>query len=320
MYEFKPGYVRVGFNKSSSAYEFRNYLTGMEGTMTPACAYFLSQLDGTRNPLEIGEELGWSDRKTAEVLVDMLSDGIVRDSRVLKVGGDGSSNLFMFTLWTPKWMKPPKALRYFSMTVLSMIFILFIPAIIAGTVLCIMDPVTSEDFHFSLMILTSILSIFLHEMGHLMAGVTFGANIYEAGLFPGGAYVMIDDQRLPGKLQRAEISAAGIEVNLLIAGICMIIASTMNNRDAWIMAIANLCLAITNFAPISGADGNELLGALMGFDPAEAANKVCRNQNVKEKLYTEEYGLRVVASCYLIRVSQVLLFAGGAAIWLIAWL
>lgn len=320
MQEFKPGYVRVVYNKSLSRYEIRNYLMDTSMYVTPDIAYFVRELDGKKHPLEIGRELGWEDRKTVGIVLDLLDNYMIRESRVLTIPSDGFINIHMITLWTPRWIRPPKSLKILCLILTALITFSFLPALITGIILIVKNPVTSEDIHWLLFPVIVLFCILMHEVaGHLASGAALGADIYEAGVTLGGAYILIDDTGLQNKWCRAQISAAGIEANLLVAGCGMILAAVLNSRDLWWLAILNLCLALTNLAPIIGSDGNAVAAALLGFDPAKTANKVCRTPGLKDRLYEEEYGLRVVLTCYLIRATQVILFGIGMAVCVLAW-
>lgn len=318
MGEFKPGYVVVRYDKDAGNFRAVNHLTEIEYVIPDDVACFLNDLNGKRNPFDIGAKLGWNDKKTASVLLTLTEMCLVRECRLMHIEGGGILTSYMLTLWTPSWDKPSGILRNFSIIVMSLITVLCIPALIAGIVCCISDPVSDEVLTWWAIPLTALLSIALHEiLGHLISGIALNAPVYEAGLLIQGAYVIIDETRLPNKWHRAQIMAAGIEVNMLIAGICFILASVVNDRDLWVMGLMNVCLVLSNLAPLDGLDGNGIASALLGIDLAKAANKVCNHPSSVSRLCRQESGVKIVAACFMIRLSQILLIAAGMAVMLL---
>lgn len=71
------------------------------------------------------------------------------------------------------------------------------------------------------------LSLALHELGHLVAGLAYGYKISDTGILllgiiPLGAYVAHEDKKDATKAEKIQFALAGVEVNLLFAGICLL--------------------------------------------------------------------------------------------------
>ena len=68
-----------------------------------------------------------------------------------------------------------------------------------------------------------VIGAVLHEIGHASATLCYGGRVFEAGSllqnYMPGAYVMIDDKPVRKRLQKVQILAAGVEMNMLLSGI-----------------------------------------------------------------------------------------------------
>ncbi len=74
-----------------------------------------------------------------------------------------------------------------------------------------------------------VCSLALHEAGHLAAGLAYGYKISDIGvLLLGiiliGAYVAHEGKKNAARSERIQLALAGVEANLLIAGICLLAA------------------------------------------------------------------------------------------------
>ncbi len=110
-----------------------------------------------------------------------------------------------------------------------------------------------------------IIGASLHELSHGIMAWAYGAKLYEAGitLIPiPGAYVLIDDDMIDSK-GRIQILAAGIEMNLLVFGISMIIFYVCNISIFAVVGLMNLALAVENMMIIPGLDGYAIMKQVM---------------------------------------------------------
>lgn len=124
-------------------------------------------------------------------------------------------------------------------------------------------------------------SVCFHEWGHFIASRAFGYRVYDVGLIllvviPIGAYVSYEN-RQDKRWKRAQLCLAGIEADLLLAGICLVLTALAPNHSLASLLVAtanfNVVLAITNLVPISGLDGETALSAILGLDSAANSAK-----------------------------------------------
>lgn len=117
-------------------------------------------------------------------------------------------------------------------------------------------------------------SVFFHEIGHLIAAVAYDYTISEMGLLfwgplPIAAYVAQkeewDDVERRHQIQ---ITLAGIEMNLLIAGICFFLSMFYYplSGTAILVAYVNIIIAVINILPSPGLDGELALSAAFGVE------------------------------------------------------
>ena len=113
------------------------------------------------------------------------------------------------------------------------------------------------------------LSLALHELGHLVAGLAYGYKISDTGilllgLIPLGAYVAHEDKKDATKAEKIQFALAGVEVNLLVAGICLLLAMQSYQWSLTMLSVANVnvILAGVNLLPASGLDGESSLSAM----------------------------------------------------------
>lgn len=117
----------------------------------------------------------------------------------------------------------------------------------------------------------SMSAAILHEAGHLLAAISAGQKIDHIGItfwsiIPTGAYVSVDDKINSRKSEQMQFILAGIEVNLLFTGICLIL---IGRHYDWAyklvdIAVINIILIIGNIVPIPGLDGEAALSILCG--------------------------------------------------------
>lgn len=151
---------------------------------------------------------------------------------------------------------------------------------------------SGDSFSWWLYYALIVLSLALHELGHLVAGVAYGYKISDTGILllgiiPFGAYVAHEDKKDATKAEKIQFALAGVEVNLLMAGICLILAmqSYQWSRTMFSVANVNVILAGVNLLPASGLDGESSLSAMCGVDSiSEVARKWLTNKKCRKKL------------------------------------
>lgn len=152
--------------------------------------------------------------------------------------------------------------------------------------------VTGYQFNWWLYYALIVLSLALHELGHLVAGLAYGYKISDTGILllgiiPFGAYVAHENKKDATKAEKIQFALAGVEVNLLIAGICLLLATQSYQWSLTMFSVANvnIILAGINLLPASGLDGEAALSAVFGVDSiSEVAKKWLLDKNRRKKL------------------------------------
>lgn len=127
-------------------------------------------------------------------------------------------------------------------------------------------------------ILTLFLCVTLHELGHAITAKRYGSDVRSITLLPIGGMANIKDMpQKPG--QELIVSAAGLVVNVIIAGIIWVFLSLGNNlnlqqmnfhaitsQNFFVMLMfVNLFVVVFNLIPAFPMDGGRILRAALSF-------------------------------------------------------
>ena len=128
---------------------------------------------------------------------------------------------------------------------------------------------TENGFNWWLYYGLALASIALHEAGHLTAGLAYGYEMSDTGILllgilPIGAYVATREKKNASKAEQIQFALAGIVINLMLAGICLIAAQMFHPLSFTLTTVANVnvLLAGINLLPTSGLDGEAALSAV----------------------------------------------------------
>lgn len=129
-----------------------------------------------------------------------------------------------------------------------------------------------------LLYLFLLASLALHEAGHFCAAVAYDCEVSDVGLLllgilPLGAYVGYQRKDLPRR-KSTQIALAGVEVNLALVGLCLLLAASPLLPPAAAAlcsatGILNLLLGVFNLVPAMGLDGEMAISALLGIPSFE---------------------------------------------------
>lgn len=116
--------------------------------------------------------------------------------------------------------------------------------------------------------------VVFHEMGHMIAAIAYDYTISEVGLlfwgpFPIGAYVSEEESGNDEvRWHQVQFALAGVEVNLLISGICNFFSMLYGPLSFTLMLIAciNIVMIVVNILPSPGLDGEIALSTILGVE------------------------------------------------------
>ena len=266
-YPMLSNWLLIQQNGQHNSFEIINELTEETFSTTEygdeAYIEFITSLDGKTDYRSIGT---YSPRVATAIINELHSFGLLRESRWLC----RSLSFTAYSLIIPKHQSTNSILPRIINTLLCM---LFLPVLIYGLV-CLPSVINYlDEVSIAGIICGYVFGIILHEAGHAIATLSFGGRVLEFGLqttcvfFP-GAYTMIKNDDTLSPYKKMQIDAAGIEFNLLIAGISFILAKRNVHIVDFLYCIGsiNIVLGLLNLCNISGNDGSNMLSTLLGAD------------------------------------------------------
>lgn len=287
-----------------STYHVKNGITDVVYELGINIVSFMNKLDGKTDPFMINTCL--SDFEIEEIL-DFLWDNELITKKKLKKIGFLSYGIPLFRV------KTTQKIRIASRLLNLLLMISFIPVFIVGlyVVKDIYSLIDQNDFSYLSGLYVGIaLGAILHECGHAIAGLGYNAHLFTCGIMIGitpGAYVEIDDEHIKSSLKKAQISGAGIEMNLLLCGISMICMCLFNSALSLLggIAFSNLLLASVNLLPIIGVDGSQIINKLIGEDLILYSDILITDKSFLSHSFSNVRGLAEIYSCVLTLLSQI---------------
>lgn len=219
----------------------------------------LLRADGTR-PLSLPD-------KGRKILPALKRRGLVQTSRFVRC--DGVFNRFILFPIGNRLRSCRPLCRIVNALLPLAALLLFIPGVYLLATASI-----SGRYHFNGWLYAGLLiaSLPLHELGHLIAGLAYGYKIRDTGILllgtlPIGAYVAHEDKENAPQIQQIQFALAGVEADLLFAGLCLLLAFLRYPLSLTLILAANvnIILAGINLLPVSGLDGEAALSALFGI-------------------------------------------------------
>lgn len=268
---------------------------------------FLRQLDGKRNPYEIDENM--SEEEMDALLKRLEEKTIIRHKRFLSTY---FLNLLV-TVWQPH---VTKGLRVASVFINGILLFSWIPMLFISLVTLsdIFNEFTFDYFWFG-NIFGLLIGLILHEFAHVFACLAYGGYVFEIGitihLFMPGAYVLMSESYIKKRMQRVQVSAAGIEMNLLLTAIFLILSAEFHSLSGFFLgaAMQNALCVLLNMVFIDGFDGTVIIGELLGTGEIICMSKIVTKSKF-EKNRLKKGGIQGKATlmvCYIMRLFQVVL-------------
>lgn len=290
-----------------STYHVKNGITGVVYEIGTDIVRFMNKLDGKTAPFMINTCL--SDFEIEEVLDFLWANELVTKKKWKKIG--------LLTYGIPLFkVKTTQKMRIVSRLLNILLMISFVPIFIVGlyAVKDIYKLIDQNDFYLIGLCVGSALGVTLHECGHAIAGLGYNAHLFSCGFMIGitpGAFVEIDDEdeHIKSSLKKAQISAAGVEMNLLLCGLSMICMRLVNSAISLFLggiAFSNLLLASVNLLPIIGVDGSQIINKLIGGDDLILYSDILiTDKSFLRHSFSNVRGLAEIYSCALTILSQI---------------
>lgn len=290
-----------------STYHVKNGITGVVYEIGTDIVRFMNKLDGKTDPFMINTCL--SDFEIEEVLDFLWANELVTKKKWKKIG--------FLTYGIPLFkVKTTQKMRIVSKILNFLLMISFVPIFIVGLYavkdIYSISMVDKNDFSYLLgLCVGTALGTILHEGAHASAGLGYNAHLFTCGIMIGitpGAYVELDDEHIKSSLKKAQISAAGIEMNLLLCGISMICMCLFNSALSLLGGItfSNLLLASVNLLPIIGVDGSQIINKLIGGDDLILYSDILiTDKSFLRHSFSNVRGLAEICSCVLTLLSQI---------------
>ena len=148
--------------------------------------------------------------------------------------------------------------------------------------------------------------ILLHELGHLVTGITIGLKIKKINIHISGLSVEFENYEKQRNANKIVVDIAGPLINI----ITLVIAIIIKQEE---IAYINLLLAIVNLLPIYPLDGGRILRTLLRtrFTYKETINYI---ESISQ--YTLII-LTAIASCYLLIGKNIGIFIAILYLWAI---
>ncbi len=291
---------------SNNEYEVTDNIDGSVYTMGCTIAKFSKQLDGHKNPYEVDSFLPTEDVRT--MLCELHKNDLLRSSRVL----ESSFGSFLYTIWIPRWTP---FLRIFAFLMNNLLILFWFPSLVCGIYVFIKN-ILLIDIEISLTgyLLGLVGGICVHELAHAFAGISYRAKVFEFGIgvqnFMLCAYTLLENSNCK-RQQRIQINAAGVESNLFIAGVCLMLCAALPRFSPlfYSAAIINVNLGVLNLLCLGGLDGMAILADVIGTDVLlflENAKRIVCSKRRRVKLRKKGlWGHALILTSYIISFSQI---------------
>ena len=169
-----------------------------------------------------------------------------------------------------------------------------------------------DDYSILLYYALVLASLFVHEAAHLISAVAFGYPVSEAGVIfylkvlPACLYVGHGRKKNATKGEEIQLALAGIEANLLAAGLFLLIAVLWDEQNAtfFTAAVTNFIIIIANLIPAKGLedDGEVALNHLFEVKSIYPVAKKCVRSKKRRRKLIRSAGLAGIACIALFRL------------------
>lgn len=291
---------------NGNTYRVLDCLTDNEYELGSEIVRFANMLDGKTDPYATDSSL--SDEQITETLEWFKENGLTRTSKIQK-RSFLTYNIDLFRI------KPTATKRILARILNFALIILFVPALIGGIITAINMPNLADVDaiqQFIGFIIGGVIGIVFHEIAHALAALGYNAHVFSFGIIIGllpGAYVQEEDEFIKNALKKAQISFAGIEMNLFLCGISLIFMGIFQSAKSvfWGIAAINLLLGLSNILPLlSYVDGLHTVSNLVGGDFILYASELAFNKNfLKAASHKGIEGFAEIFVCFWVLISRI---------------
>ncbi len=252
---FEPNMVLNQDNTKSYVFEAPD---GHSYRMNENVYHEVDQADGT-HPLNLSEE----------VIERLKQLNVLTTERIERHGLFFDIHLWMISEERQKQLKP------FCTFVNRCLPFAMAVSLVLGILAILRFPYVNSDSSALLSLLLLFLSVMCHELGHFSAGVAYDCRAssigaYLLGILPIIGYARVDYEKHLTVRHRVQLMLAGIEVNFLLAGLCMVLTYVFHSETLLILSFDNLLMGIVNLMPAFCLDGDRAISVLFGVDSLNA--------------------------------------------------
>lgn len=263
----------------------RNVVTEDVAELDESACRFLKGLDGNTDPVILGEKYGID----VEEAMDFFEF-----NNLLRTDGRKLSCFPMENLTTCYVPAVKRARSIVPKLINFSLLLMWCPVLLLG-IHCYMNKgfPLSERYILIGLLFGFMIAFILHEAGHAISCLAYGGYFFEAGLslsFWGiGAYAMLDYSKIRSMLKKVQISVAGAEMNLLLGGVFLILASFSPMLSGFFQtsALVNIALGVSNLSCVYSFDGCtamlDLLGLEGGLETAQDVLEAAYYKSEKHK-------------------------------------
>lgn len=273
-----------------------------EFELSPALFEALIEADGTK-PLPFSDP-------DSQLLHELIMSDLIQTSRFVQ--GERLNNRFILLPIGSSINSENSLCNAFNATLPIASVLIFV----IGIYLLVINGVEESGYYNWYLLFGIILSsIFLHEIGHLAAGLNYGYRFSELGILlfgiiPVGAYVAYRENKKAKCSQKIQFSLAGVEMDLLIAGICMILSRLSYSLSSTLIAAAliNTILAAANLLPASGLDGESALSALFDVESISktAQRYLSSKRQIRKLINAKLPGIVMILILSIVLASEII--------------
>ena len=235
----------VSCQKTDSEYWLFDELHGIRYKISKRIFDLLKELDGATDPYKT--EAGFNQEEMDEILQKLEEEQLIRKGSIL----EQSFGMIAVTLLTVRGGR----IKKFSKKIDQICSVLWLPVVLSSILYLLnhTSDMRGNDCILSGMIFGMITGMALHEIGHAAACIHYGGKVFEFGagiafLFP-FAFVLLNTDDIESRKKRVHVNAAGIEMNLFLAGLSFYLACFLSFAGGFLFfaGISNVILALLNF-------------------------------------------------------------------------